>query len=335
MFLNFFPMFSHFFGKFSAPLRKGSKRSGTNVANLSNITHKIGFSTLGSVAVSFFFLTACNTAGSLVDNPAQVNKKLAAKYASGSTRITPEVVKARGAQIRAQKKLISFDLDGTITQHKTPITPQNRAVLDKLSKRYRLVMVGGGGCERIYHQMGDYPIDILGNYSMQESHIVNGRFQIVRDEKVKVDTAFFNKKCDYLRKKYGYTHYYGKSVEFHESGMVTFGLLGTKAPAAEKLNFDTDKSKRRAMLPEVKKIFKNYAVFIGGTTSFDFAEKQYNKYTAVMKYAREHGYTKDQILFVGDDLGDGGNDSQMRLGGMDYIQVDDYTKLPELLEFLY
>jgi len=54
-----------------------------------------------------------------------------------------------------------------------------------------------------------------------------------------------------------------------------------------------------------------------------------------MRYAAEHGYVKDQILFVGDDFADGGNDSQIRLGGMDYILIDDYTKLPEKLHFLY
>ena len=29
-------------------------------------------------------------------------------------------------------KLIAFDLDGTLTQHKTPLDPQNKAVLDRL-----------------------------------------------------------------------------------------------------------------------------------------------------------------------------------------------------------
>ena len=54
-----------------------------------------------------------------------------------------------------------------------------------------------------------------------------------------------------------------------------------------------------------------------------------------MRYAGEKGYTIDQILFVGDDFLDGGNDSQIRLGGMDYIRIDDYTRLPEKLEFLF
>ena len=129
--------------------------------------------------------------------------------------------------------------------------------------------------------------------------------------------------------------YKGEPVEFHKSGMVTFGLLGTAADKADKLVFDPDRAKRRAMYPEVLEIFRDYAVYIGGSSSFDFAPKQYNKYDATLRYAREHGYTADQVLFVGDDLADGGGDSHIRLGGMDYIQVDDYTKLPELMSFLY
>ena len=236
---------------------------------------------------------------------------------------------------KQEKKLIVFDLDGTLTQHKTQITPANRAVLDTLTKRYDLLIAGGGGCERIYKQLNEYPITILGNYGMEESRIVGGEFKIVREEKCPADRKFFEKSCNALRKKYGYTDYKGESVEYHESGMVTFSILGTKADKADKLAFDPDKVKRRAMFPEAKEIFKDYSVFIGGTTSLDITPKQYNKFDAVMRYAAEHGYSMDQILFVGDDFADGGNDSQIRLGGMDYIRIDDFTRLPEKLEFLF
>jgi hypothetical protein len=53
-----------------------------------------------------------------------------------------------------------------------------------------------------------------------------------------------------------------------------------------------------------------------------------------MKYASEHGYQKEDILFIGDDFGDGGGDSHVRIFGMDYVQVDDYTQLPVQLDFL-
>ena len=116
--------------------------------------------------------------------------------------------------------------------------------------------------------------------------------------------------------------------------MVTFALLGTKAKKEDKLVFDPDRAKRRVMYPEVLEIFKDYTVFIGGSSSFDIVEKQYNKYDSVMEYAKMHGYTKEQVLFLGDDMGDGGGDSHIRLGGMDYLHILDYTKIPEMMAFL-
>ena len=258
----------------------------------------------------------------------------AAQWAAGATRIDSVDVAERGAAIKAQKKLICFDLDGTLSQHRSPMPEASRALLDTLGKLYDLVMMGAGNCPRIYAQMGNYPIAIVGNYGMQESAVVDGEFRIVREDTQPADTAFFVKNCGYIREKYGYTEYKGEPIEFHPSGMVTFGLLGTRADRADKLAFDPDRARRRAIYPEVLKIFKDYAVYIGGSSSFDFAPKKYNKYDAALRYAEGLGYTKDQILFVGDDFGDGGGDSHIRLYGMDYVQIDDYTTVADKLSFL-
>ena len=232
------------------------------------------------------------------------------------------------------RRLIAMDLDGTLTEHRTPMDSIHRVTLDQRAEKYPLLMVGGGNATRIHTQMGDYPIEILGNYGMSHGAVVDGKWQLVEELRVPVDTAFFLEKCQYFRDKYGYTKYYGDPVEFHPSGMVTFGLLGTKAPSAEKLAFDVDKKKRQAMFPEVCEVFKDYAVFIGGSTSFDFAPKEFNKYDAVVRYAREHGFALDEILFYGDDMTDGGNDSHIRIGGLDYVWVHDYHDFPELAAFL-
>ncbi len=229
----------------------------------------------------------------------------------------------------AKKRLVCLDLDATLCQHRTAPPPENLAALRELEKRYKCVMVGAGNAPRIHRQMGGYPIDILANYGMQEAKMVDGKFTIVRQETNHVDQAFFLRETDKLRKKYGYTEYMGRPVEFHASGMVTFGLLGT-APAAEhKVAFDPDRAKRRAMYPEVCEIFKDYSVFIGGSTSFDFAGPHNNKYDCIMDYARREGYERDEIVFIGDDFGDGGGDSHVRIKGMDYICIDDYRKFPE------
>ncbi len=253
---------------------------------------------------------------------------------NGASCLGEEYTKAHAAELRAQKKLLVFDLDGTLSNHKCPMPEANKALLDALGKKYHIVMCGAGNAPRIHKQMEQYPIDIVGNYGMQHAKVVDGELVITKQIVTEVDAAFFLEKTNYLREKYGYTNYYGEPIEFHKTGMVTFGLLGTTAPKEEKIVFDPDRAKRRVMYPEVLDIFKDYTVYIGGSSSFDIVGKQYNKYDATLEYAQMHGYTKEQVLFMGDDMGDGGGDSHVRLGGMDYIHVLDYTKIPEMLAFL-
>ena len=235
---------------------------------------------------------------------------------------------------RARRRLVCLDLDATLCQHRSPIPPENLEALRELMRRYKCIMVGAGNAPRIYRQMGGFPIDIIGNYGMQEAKAEDGDFRIVRAVTNEVDRAFFREKTDYLRKKYGYTEYEGEPLEFHASGMVTFGLLGTKPSAEHKVAFDPDRKKRKAMYKEVCEIFRDYSVFIGGSTSFDFAGKQYNKYDAIMDYAKRNGYALDEIVFIGDDFGDGGGDSHVRLKGMDYIEIEDYRDFPREISVL-
>ena len=157
---------------------------------------------------------------------------------------------------------------------------------------------------------------------------------MVREDKYTVDKQFFTEKVEYLRKKYGYTEYKGESVEFHASGMVTFPLLGTKADIEDKVKFDPTRAKRKVLYPEVLEIFKDFTVYIGGSSSFDFSKKEYNKYDAIMKYASENGYDKSEILYVGDDFGVGGGDSHVKDGGLNYIEILDYTTITEKLSHL-
>lgn len=230
-------------------------------------------------------------------------------------------------------KVIAFDLDGTLTQHKTPLGEDNRAVLDELKNRFRLLMVGAGQCSRIFHQMGEYPIDIIGNYGMQFSRYDDRTKALltVYDEHATCDRASVEARITALREKFGYTQYAGENVEFHASGCVTFPLLGTKARIEDKLAFDPDRSRRRPMYPAVKEAFPDYTVFIGGSSSFDFAPAPYNKYYALDRYCREKGLLHGEVLYCGDDYGEGGNDEAVYRSDFPFLRVDDYTRLGETL----
>ena len=225
-------------------------------------------------------------------------------------------------------------MDGTLTQHRSKLEKKNADLLTALMRKYKVIMIGAGGAERIYRQMNDFPIDIIGNYGMEESVACDGVFRLIRRDKTYPDREDFCKKIDYLRQKYGYTEFKGESVEFHDSGMVTFPLLGTKAEIADKLAFDPTREKRKILYPETVELFPDYNVYIGGSSSFDFSGKKYNKYFAIKSYCEKNGYDLSEVLFVGDDFGDGGGDSHVRIFGLDYIEIFDYTTVAERLRFL-
>ena len=123
-------------------------------------------------------------------------------------------------------------------------------------------------------------------------------------------------------------------MEYHPSGCITFAILGTKAVQEDKLAFDPDRSKRRAFYQEVVDVFSDYNVFVGGSSSFDMAPKPYNKYYALDLFCKENGYSHDEVVFVGDDYGLGGNDESVYLSDFNFICIDDYRDFPEKMKVL-
>ena len=228
-------------------------------------------------------------------------------------------------------KLIAFDLDGTLTQHKSKLESANAALLYELKKHYKCLIVGAGSCERIDKQMDEFPIDIIGNYGMQQSIIEKGKLTLIKNDHYVADRNFFDNAVDQLRRQTGYTNYVGDSVEYHLSGAVTFPLLGTAANLEDKLKFDPQGVKRRAIYSVVADKFKDYNCFVGGSSSFDIVKKQYDKYNALIGYAKQNMIDKEDILFVGDDFETGGNDEQVKLGGIDCVVVRNYKTVDKLL----
>lgn len=233
-------------------------------------------------------------------------------------------------------KLVAFDLDGTLTQHKTPLDDTNRAVLEQLSKYYKLVMVGAGNAMRIFNQLGGFPMDVMGNYGMQLGlyNPETKTLDLVRNDCVPCDRESVDKRITMLRERFGFTEYAGENVEFHDSGCVTFPILGTKAKAEDKLAFDPDRSKRRKIYDIVVETFPEFVVFVGGSSSFDMAPRPRDKYYALSNFCKELGLSHDEVAYAGDDYGPGGNDESVYKSDIRFYCVDDYTKLGEYLKEL-
>ena len=112
------------------------------------------------------------------------------------------------------RKLIAFDVDGTLTAYHGRLEEENRALLLRLSKKYRVLIVGAGDCARIFAQLGGLPLDILGNYGMEYAH----GSEILRSDRVATDRAALLSAAEKLRARTGLTDFCGDSLFFHKTG---------------------------------------------------------------------------------------------------------------------
>ena len=187
---------------------------------------------------------------------------------------------------------------------------------------------------RIFNQLEQFPIDIIGNYGLQYGtyNEETKSIDILRDLQFPIDKPSVEKRITALREKYGYTEFAGDNTEFHPSGCVTFPILGTKAKPEDKLAFDPDRSKRRKFYNDVIETFPEYIVFVGGSSSFDMAPMPYNKYYALDLYCKEHNLKHDEVVYIGDDYGLGGNDESVYKSDFKYLTIDDYRDFPKIIE---
>ena len=230
-------------------------------------------------------------------------------------------------------ELIAFDLDGTLTQHRSPLDDEHRALLDKVRSRYRLLMVGAGDARRIFRQMDRYPTDIIGNYGMQYMRYDPDLKDLVTvfNEEAPVDKPSVEARVTEIRERFGYTEYLGANVEFHDSGTITIPLLGTEAAIEDKLAFDPDRAKRRVFYKDVCELFPEYNVFIGGSSSFDMTPHPFDKRYALDRFCEQEGIARENVVYVGDDYGTGGNDEAVYKSDYRFICIDDYRKCAEAL----
>ena len=147
------------------------------------------------------------------------------------------------------KKLIVFDLDGTLAPSKSSLAPKTAALLHDLLGIIKVAVISGGAWEQFEKQLlTDLPKDsCLANLSLLPTCGTkflqyNGKWTQLYSEDL---TAEKRKKIiDSLNKAVDETGYrakklWGEAIEDRGS-QVTFSALGQQAPLAEKEKWDPD-----------------------------------------------------------------------------------------------
>lgn len=239
------------------------------------------------------------------------------------------------------KKLIAFDLDGTLAPSKSPLPDRMSELLGALLKKHKVLIISGGKYELFQRQ-------VLSNLQCEADQLKNlhlmptsGTRYFYYDENKSDWKLVYAEDIDGPDKKkiikalndgldeagYRPKETYGEIIEDRDS-QITLSILGQDI--VEKLGLEGVDIKEAWDPTGAKKIhlrniiapkIPEFEVRAAGATSIDVTRPGIDKAYGMRKLMERTGLDKKDILFLGDKILEGGNDYPVKTMGIDCIEV--------------
>ncbi|UAJ10537.1 HAD-IIB family hydrolase [Polymorphobacter megasporae] len=239
------------------------------------------------------------------------------------------------------KRLIAFDLDGTLAASKQPIRPDMAALLISLLSVAVVAVISGGDWPQFETQVADqlHSSDDLRNLFIMPTtgtklYRFDGAWHLVYAQFLKPEERKrILKAVDHAVAEAGLKHerIWGEQIEDRGS-QITFSGLGQKAPLDAKQAWDPDFAKRKALQTLLRHALPNLSVNVGGSTSIDITQKDVDKAYAMRRLAESSGIATSDMLFIGDAIYPGGNDDPVRVAGIDIVAVRDVAETMSVIK---
>jgi phosphomannomutase len=240
------------------------------------------------------------------------------------------------------KKLIVFDLDGTLAESKSAIDVEMSGLLGRLLAVERVAVISGGAFPQFQQQLvGNLPKDgdltklsLLPTSGTRFYQYAGGDWKLLYTEDFSAEQkqtiiAALSEAVEKSGFKAQKT--WGEAIEDRES-QITYSALGQQAPLEEKKTWDPDFAKRKKIKAILDPMLPDLAVNLGGSTSIDITKPGVDKAYGIHKLESILKIPIPQMLYIGDALFPGGNDYPARTTGADCIQVRDPNETKRVIE---
>ena len=239
------------------------------------------------------------------------------------------------------KRLIVFDLDGTLAESKAALDPEMAELLTQLMQIAKVAIISGGDWPQFQKQVLSKlhekeflkNLNILPTCGTKYYQFKSGWKKLYAEDFTKAESATIKdelqKAVDGSGLKVAKT--WGEQIEDRGS-QITFSALGQKAPLDAKRKFDPDYAKRKKIKAILDKTLPGFSVQMGGATSIDITKPGIDKAYGMRKLKKVLGIKISEMIFIGDALFEGGNDHPARTTGADCIQVRDPEETKRVVE---
>lgn len=248
------------------------------------------------------------------------------------------------------KKLIAFDLDGTLAPSKSHFDDRMVKLFDRLLEKYEVCVISGAKYElfqrQFLTQITKEPNSLSRLHLMPTSGTRYYRFedndwvlQYAEDfspaQKKKIIKALEEGLAE---SGYQADRVYGETIEDRES-QITLSILGQDIVAELgdegvkiKEAWDPKGTKKFEIRDLVAPKIPEFNVRAAGATSIDVTLPGVDKAYGMQKLMDATGYSKEDILFMGDKIVPGGNDYAVEEMGIDCISVRSWEDTSYVIE---
>jgi HAD superfamily hydrolase (TIGR01484 family) len=239
------------------------------------------------------------------------------------------------------KKLIVFDLDGTLAESKSSLDAGMVTLLSTLLGIVKVAVISGGNWPQFETQLlANLPDDEhLKNLSLLPTcgtkfyQYESGWQQLYAEDFSNGEKAKIISSLEQAIALSGFKaeRTWGEVIEDRES-QITFSALGQQAPIEEKKTWDPDFTKRKKLKARLDNLIPEFSVRLGGTTSVDVTKPGIDKAYGIRKLRDILGIAIQEMIFIGDALFPGGNDYPAKEAGVVSIQVRDPDESKRVIE---
>lgn len=248
------------------------------------------------------------------------------------------------------KKLIAFDLDGTLAPSKSHFDPRMVTLFNRLLEHFEVCVISGGKYElfqrqfltqittepRLLERLHLMPTSGTRYYRYEDGEWREKYAENFTDEQKQAIIAALAEGLE--ESGYAVDRTYGDTIEDRDS-QITLSILGQEIVAELgdegvriKEAWDPDGSKKLAIRDIVAPKIPEFNVRAAGATSIDVTMPGIDKAYGMDKLMEATGYSKADILFMGDKIVPGGNDYAVHEHGIDCISVRSWEDTAYALE---
>lgn len=244
------------------------------------------------------------------------------------------------------KKLIAFDLDGTLAPSKSPAHDRMTDALSQLLDVFHVCVISGGKFEQFEKQLlGNLKAD---SEKLAKLHIMptcgTRYYQFNKADaswhKVYAEDFTADQKRKIIEVVSDAAHElgfdtgqtWGERIEDRGS-QISWSALGQEIVSQlgeegvrKKEEWDPDSSKKRAMQEYIAPKLLEFEVRMGGGTTIDITKLGIDKAYGMNKLMEMLHINKADILFIGDRLQEGGNDYPVKAMGIDSLEISNWQE---------